>query len=229
MKDIKEHYLLEVTPISETSAALTRIIATNDKCILANAIYGGMNFQVCPNEIVVEYGVHENKIYEIEEICATAISYQLLKTIRIGKKVSKINWNMYRCHSLENIFVDKDNQNFYDIDGVLFYKKELIAFPQGRIGTYKIPNGIKKIGNHAFKSCSLSKIIFPNTLVEIGQNAFYECRNITEFILPESIKRVHFNEDIGKQPIKQTFYLCSDVTKSNPLNILQIIEKFPVK
>ena len=228
MKD-KEHYLLEVTPISKTSAALTRIIAADEKSIFAHVgIYGGKYIKLCPNEIVVDYGVHENKLYEIEEIKATSISYWLLKTIKIGKNVKKIDWNMYRCLSLENIFVDKDNPVFHDIDGVLFHKNELIAFPQGRTGTYRIPNGTRKIGNHAFKSCHLSEIIFPNTLIEIGANAFYECKNIKEFILPMSIKRVHFNNDINHSPIKQIFYLSSDVTKTNPLNITQIREMFPV-
>jgi hypothetical protein len=227
---MKEHYLLEVTPISETSAALTKIIATDEKNIFAHAaIYGGKYVKVCPNEIIVEYGIHENKIYEIEEIRATAISYKSLKIIRIGKNVNKINWNMYACRSLENIFVDKDNQYFYDIDGVLFYKKELIAFPQGRRGTYRIPNGIKKIGNNAFKSCNLSEIIFPNTLEVIGINAFYECRNITEFILPSSIRCVYFNNNINNEPITQKFFLSSDRSKSKPLTITDITEMFKVK
>ena len=230
MKNMNEHYLLEVTPISETSAALTKIIATDEESIFAHtAIYGGKYIHVCPNEIVVEYGVHKNKIYQIEEIKTSSFSYKLLKTITIGKNVRRITWNMYECKSLENIFVDKDNKNFYDIDGVLFHKKELLAFPQGRTGIYRIPNGIKKIGNHAFKSCNLSKIIFPNTLEEIGQNAFYECKNIAEFILPLSIKRVYSNNDIGNKPITQTFYLSSDQAKNRPLTITDIIEIFPVK
>lgn len=230
MKNKEEFYTLEVTPISENTAVLTNISVTDKNSVFAKVgVYGGKVHHITPNSIEIELGVHNDKIYTIVGIKATAFSQWLnLKTIKIGKNVEKIDWNMYKCVSLENIFVDKDNQVFHDIDGVLFHKKELIAFPQGRTGAYIIPEGTKKIGKHAFKSCHLSNVIFPNTLEEIGQNAFYECKNIKEFILPESIKRVHFNDDIGHNPIKQKFYLSSDVTKSNPLNILQIRELFPV-
>ena len=224
-----EFYQLNISPITETTGALINIHVTDKDGIFAKLpTYIGHDFCPTPNELLIENGLIDDKVYQITTIEETAFSHcRNLRTLRIGKSVETIKWNMYKCVSLMDIIVDTENTNFYDIDGVLFKEKELIAFPQGRTGTYIIPNGIKKIGKHAFKSCSLSSIVFPDTLQEIGINAFYECNNITEFILPKSIRRIHSNKNVGSKPFTQRFYLSSDVNRSKPLSISDVIKMFP--
>lgn len=226
----EEYYHLNILPITNTTAALINVHSIDkDSAFAELPYYIGKDFCLTPNDLSIEeYRIAADKVYRITSIKESAFSHCLnLKTLRIGKYVETIHWNMYKCVDLCNIFVDKENKHFYDIDGVLFKGKELVAFPQGRRGSYSIPEGIKKIGNHAFKSCHLSEIFFPSTLEEIGNNAFYECKYITEFTLPESIKRVHFNNNVGNKPIKQNFYLSTDLTKNNPLEITDIIKLFP--
>ena len=220
----EEYYELSVSSLTETTGTLINVHS-----FLKLPYYKGLDYNPTPNELIIEEAVIDDKIYKIIAIEKSAFSHCLnLKTLRIGKSVEKIEWNMYRCDSLSNIFVDKENKNFYDIDGVLFHKKELIAFPQGRAGTYIIPNGIKKIGKHAFKSCNISKIIFPETLEEIGINAFYGCNNIKEFLLPKSIKKIHPIKNPGRKEIPQKFYLYTDINKSNPLTITEVIKMFSI-
>ena len=167
----------------------------------------------------------EYKIIRIQD-CAFSNCKDLVNLV-IGPYVKEIGWNMYRCDSLMNIRVDTKNAIYHDIDGVLYLNDELVAFPQGRTGHYNVPNGTKKIGRMAFKSCNLSSIYFPNTLEEIGINSFYECYNIREFVLPKSIKRVNSNYNVGYEPITQDFYLFDDKEKKNPLKISDIILMFP--
>ena len=97
-----------------------------------------------------------------------------------------------------------------------------------QLKSISIPDSVTEIDQYAFKSCSLSSIVFPDTLQEIGINAFYECNNITEFILPKSIRRIHSNRNVGSKPFTQRFYLSSDVNRSNPLSISDVIKMFPV-
>ena len=182
-----------------------------------------------PDEVKVYTGFDsDDKEYKITRIqdCAFSNCKDLINLV-IGPYVKEIRWNMYRCDSLMNIRVDKNNTIYHDIDGVLFFNDELVAFPQGRTGHYNVPNGTKKIGRMAFKSCHLSSIYFPNTLEEIGINSFYECYNIREFVLPKSIKRVNSNYNVGYEPITQDFYLFDDKEKKNPLKISDIILMFP--
>ena len=230
----QQYYTFKITPITETTCELKGFIEFGEEYdennfLAAMPSYIGDDYHYTPNELIIDSAILNGVEYDIISIDATSFSHcSSLETIIISNKVKSIKWNMYKCSSLKNIIVEKDNPYYYDIDGVLFQKKTLIAFPQGRIGTYKIPNGIKKIGSHAFKSCRISKVIFPHSLQEIGQNAFYECNNIKEFILPPAIKKVHRNDNVNNTPITQDFYLSSDSPKGNPLKISDITKMFPV-
>lgn len=112
-----------------------------------------------------------------------------ITSIRIPKTISRIDWNMYKCESLERFIVDPDNQFYKDIDGVLYSKdgKELIAFPNKHSVSYKIPYGTRHI-KMAFKGCfSIEEIILPKTITEIHDNAFYGCVNLDYVIIPDSV------------------------------------------
>ena len=51
-----------------------------------------------------------------------------------------------------------------------------------------IPEGIKKIGNSAFRECrNLRSVTFPLTLEYIGCNAFTKCTSLTEVTIPEGV------------------------------------------
>lgn len=228
-----EYYLLKIVPLTDTTCELIGFIEVGEEYDENNFIatlpkYIGNDYHYTPNELRLESAILNGQKYDIVKMKAASFSHcNRLRTIVISSKVKDINWNMYRCSSLQNIFVEKDNSTYYDIDGVLFHKEELVGFPQGRTGVYRVPNGIRKIGNCAFKSSYISQVIFPNSLQEIGHNAFYECKNIKEFILPPSIRIVHRNDNVNNTPITQDFYLSSDYQKSNPLKILDITKMFP--
>lgn len=105
------------------------------------------------------------------------------------------------CLSLESINVADNNPNYSSEDGVLFNKtgSELIAFPQGKdINTYEIPNKVNTIKTAAFllmtneaidefyqifediigdtdiniESPMLNKVVIPNTVTTVEENAF---------------------------------------------------------
>lgn len=189
--------------------------------------YIGYDYHFTPTNLKLDRVPFNGKIYTITEIKRCSFSHcSEIQTIEIGQNVNSIEWNMYGCNSLQNITVDTHNSIYHDIDGVLFKGSELIAFPQGRTGNYIVPEGTTKIGNHAFKASQLSSIVFPQSLIEIGINAFYECKSIKEFILPQSIKIIHMNCNRQHQPITQRFYLSSDSFRSNPLSIKDVVNMF---
>lgn len=54
-----------------------------------------------------------------------------------------------------------------------------------------IPDGIKVIEDNAFKfSRGLKKVVLPQTLKEIGSYAFYDCQDLEEINLPRSLTEV---------------------------------------
>lgn len=102
-----------------------------------------------------------------------------LINITVGNGVSKIGDNAFNeCMSLINIDVDNNNQYFCSENGVLFNKDKnvLIYYPTGKKDTsYTVPNTVVNINDNAFKWCSdLTSITMPNSIKSIGTHAFYD-------------------------------------------------------
>lgn len=67
-----------------------------------------------------------------------------LQTIRIGKNVTEIDAkSFYSCWALQCIYVDKDNPNYCDVDGVLYNKDmtEIICYPIDHDRYLRLKNG----------------------------------------------------------------------------------------
>ena len=62
-------------------------------------------------------------------------------------------------------------------------------------------DGLKNIGDNAFRGCSLDSITIPSTVVEIGTDAFQNCGKLKEVVFNEG----HFGlQSIGDR----AFYDC---------------------
>lgn len=105
-----------------------------------------------------------------------------LKSITIPDRVTSIGDDAFAyCSALENIFVDTGNENYCDIDGVLFNKNatQLIRCPQRRSGNYVIPDGVTSVSVGAFFYCSLiESVTIPDSVTSIHSNAFNVCNKL---------------------------------------------------
>lgn len=98
------------------------------------------------------------------------------------------------CSNLERIGMDPGNPVYAQIDGVLFDKtqKMLHSFPPGkRLLEYRIPQGIRLIGDDAFFGCtSLTSILIPDSVTMIGEDAFRSLDALNEITIPGSVKSI---------------------------------------
>ncbi|SFH98946.1 Listeria/Bacterioides repeat-containing protein [Pseudobutyrivibrio sp. OR37] len=53
-------------------------------------------------------------------------------------------------------------------------------------------NKLSKIGMYAFDNSSISQITFPNSLTEIGFEAFHGCVNLTDITIPEQVRNIGY-------------------------------------
>jgi hypothetical protein len=82
------------------------------------------------------------------------------------------------CPNLTAITVDALNAIYSSADGVLFDKGQtmLIQCPMGKVGSYAVPNSVTNIGANAFVGCpSLTTVTVPASVSKIGDQAFWWC------------------------------------------------------
>lgn len=118
-----------------------------------------------------------------------------LLSICLPKELETIETNAFRnCSNLTSITVDTENENFKDINGVLYSKDgtQIISYPQGRKEIeYIIPSGIKTIGTYAFYGCrNLVILDIPEGVTSIKEDAFYACLKLTNLNIPNGLESI---------------------------------------
>ena len=96
----------------------------------------------------------------------------------------------FGCTSLASITVDKDNNDYLSVGGVLFSKDHVLRqYPMGNTATsYSIPDGVTSIGAWAFQDCtSLASITIPSGVETIEMCAFMGCTSLTSVAIPSSV------------------------------------------
>lgn len=85
------------------------------------------------------------------------------------------------CDKMTAFHVDENNENYCDIDGVLFSndKTELIAFPSGKAESYTVPDFVENIGVNAFsRNNMLKSVTVPKSVTMIDDGAFGYCSSL---------------------------------------------------
>ena len=112
------------------------------------------------------------------------------------------------CRNVRRIELAGKSAELAEADGVLFtrirwmgrkgaepsYTAELAAFPPGREGEYRVPEGTAEISSGAFTNCRLSGIRFPASLETIGEFAFVDCDSLRDLSIPAGVYITHGDE-----------------------------------
>lgn len=117
--------------------------------------------------------------------------------------------------NVNTINITEKNKYYCSADGVVFTKDKtiLIAYPSLRKGHYDIPEGTLSVYPYSFNSSAIESVSFPDSLDNIGDNAFSYC---------DKLKHIGFNktiEDFSRYGSDNIFTRCGIEVLDIPGNI----------
>ena len=121
-----------------------------------------------------------------------------LETIELPENLSEIVRGDFvtNCPNLKEIKISRSNKNFSTVDGVLFNKEKtvLLNCPNGKVGSYIIPDSVTTIGESAFKDCTnLTSITIPESVTAICDSAFENCTGLSSIPVSGNIEKIGSN------------------------------------
>ena len=178
---IRGYYLFMLTSTAEDFA----FIIVTDVCL------DDINYEIINSEIVIT-GINytTDKLVIPSIIDGMAVKYiggsafsgcESLTSITIPDSVTSIGqFAFHGCTSLTSIVVDKNNEVYDSRDNCnAIIEKEFSTLIFG-CSTTIIPNSVGDIGDNAFNNCtSLTSITIPDSVTSIGENAFGYCKSLT--------------------------------------------------
>lgn len=118
-----------------------------------------------------------------------------LKSISIPKSVTDIgSFAFLGCTELTEIRVSPDNTVYKDVDGALYTKSgnKLLRYPTAKKEkSYTLEAGVEKIEDFAFEDALLEHIVLPDGLKIIGNGAFKSCAALKSISIPNKVREFY--------------------------------------
>ncbi|MGO8931570.1 MAG: leucine-rich repeat domain-containing protein [Limisphaerales bacterium] len=119
----------------------------------------------------------------VTSIADQAFSYSSVTKVALPGSVTNIAFDSFHnCNSLTAITVATNNPDYSSAAGVLFNQNQttLLTFPEGKAGSYAVPNSVTDIGIYAFyDSTELTSVALSSNVSTIEDYAFYDTPGLT--------------------------------------------------
>ena len=115
-----------------------------------------------------------------------------LTSINIPNSVTEIGKSaFFECRVLTSIIVAKENKVYDSRDNCnAIIETYINCLIQGCDNTV-IPDSVTEIGNNAFRGCAaLTSVNIPKSVTKIGDRAFYGCKELTSITIPNSVTKI---------------------------------------
>ncbi len=139
-----------------------------------------------------------------------------LTNVTIGAGVTNVGLRISGCPRLSAITVDPLNAVYRSFDGVLFNKTQttLLQCPEGRTGSYRVPDGVTGVEGNAFADCTgLTQITIPDSVTDIKWDAFQGCAGLVSVSLGRGIT------SIGDRAFRKCSHLNDVTIGDNVVNL----------
>ncbi len=187
------------------------------------------SFNGCTNLTTLNYNA---------ENCATissSIAWGSLTTVIIGENVKHLpNGAFKNRDNLTTVYFNADSCATLSNSGESWTKVTTVIIGENvkvipmhifrgctKLNSIIIPNGVTKIGDAAFRSCSLTSLTIPSSVDTIGSNGVFMDNKLTFISIPNSVK--HIGADaFDNCPLKKLVFECGEkplsIESGNPFN-----------
>ena len=123
-----------------------------------------------------------------------------VETIEIGENVSDIDGAFKVGNYSGNVIINSQN-DYYIVENNILYsksKKELVTVLYNISGSFEMDNSVETIGNNAFyNQRNLSAISISSKIKSIESSAFQSCVSLTGIEIPSTIEKISNNAFTG--------------------------------
>lgn len=109
----------------------------------------------------------------------------------------------------QQIEIDSGNISYSMIEGNLYNREgtELVRVIRKNIQTFSFPQSVTDIGSNAFYNCtSLANITIPERITKIGAYAFFNCTSIKSVTIPENVITIGRNAFDGCTKLTDLYF-----------------------
>ena len=116
-----------------------------------------------------------------------------LQSVNIPDSVTEIGEGVFmNSPKLKAIEISRENPAYVFNSKALISKKDrvMICYLDPRGGDYEIPWGITRIGLGAFCGSKVKSVVIPDSVVSVGPQAFWDCKNMMDIYIPHSVTSI---------------------------------------
>ncbi len=170
------------------------IINESEKCVkLTRCSYSMYDDVTIPDEVSFN-----DEVYKVTAIGDFVFYVRPVGTLTIGKNVASFDGYAFYVATFKHFEVSPENAWFASLDGVLYTSgyKRLIHYPALKEDkVFTAAAATEEIMREAFVEVpNLEKVILPEGLKIIADDAFLDCSHLAEIIIPSTV------EDFGYNP-----------------------------
>lgn len=139
-------------------------------------------------EELTEHELDSEKDWDACILCFSVEYFHLTRVTTIDEiKAVKDGFGaLYSKDGKRLIKMNSDIENYTIKDGTRVICDN--AFESSQLRQIVFPDSVLSIGEHAFNKCSqLQQVIIPDSVLSIGENAFNECSSLQQIIIPDSV------------------------------------------